>query len=100
MMILPLLPKWRDCGGVHRLVLNLSQSVKWEFVINTKILWVMSYIKDVNGVIVSTEEIGTFKTLEEAKAKVNEYIKWLGECFVYFSENINTKKIKDEQGNA
>lgn len=92
----PLTPKWVDYGDTHHLVLSLSQSVKWEFVISTKTLWCMSYIKDINGVIISGEDVGTFKTLEEAKAKVNEYIKWLGECFAYFSENINTKETKYE----
>lgn len=87
----PLVPKWRDCGDVHRLVLNLSQSAKWEFSINAKTLRAMSYIGDAD-IAISSEDVGSFDSLEEAKAKVNEAIKWLGETLVYYSGNIKTKE--------
>ena len=85
------IPRWRVCGDVQKLVLNLSQKAKWEFIINTKTLNVMSYIADDN-IAISSEEIGTFDTLKDAKTKVNEYIGWLGECMMYFAENIKTER--------
>lgn len=87
----PLVPKWRDCGDEHRLVLNLSQSAKWEFSINAKTLRAMSYIGNA-GIAISCEDVGLFDSVEEAKAKVNEAIKWLGETLVYYSENIRIKE--------
>lgn len=91
----PLIPKWRVCGDVHILVLNLSQKAKWEFVINTKTLNVVSYIAD-DDIAISREEVGTFDTLKDAKTKVNEYIGRLGECMMYFAENIKTERSGEE----
>lgn len=91
----PLIPKWRDYDNGHRLVLNLGQKAKWEFIINTKTLNVMSYIAD-DDIAISSEEVGTFDTLKDAKTKVNEYIGWLGECMMYFAENIKTERSGEE----
>ena len=87
----PLIPKWKIRGDVQELVLNLSQKAKLEFIINTKILNVMSYIVD-DDIAISCKEVGTFDTLKDAKTKVNECIKDLGEMLVYFAENIKTNQ--------
>ena len=87
----PLIPKWRVRGDAQELVLNLSQKAKLEFIINTKILNVMSYIVD-DDIAISCKEVGTFDTLKDAKTKVNECIKDLGEMLVYFAENIKTNQ--------
>ena len=88
---LQLIPRWRVCGDVQKLFLNLGQKAKWEFIINTKTLNVMSYIAD-DDIAISSKEIGTFDTLKDAKTKVNEYIGWIGECMMYFAENIKTER--------
>lgn len=87
----PLIPKWKIRGDAQELVLNLSQKAKLEFIINTEILNVMSYIVD-DDIAISCKEVGTFDTLKDAKTKVNECIKDLGEMLVYFAENIKTER--------
>ena len=86
----PLVPKWQVWGyNDYILRIPISQQDALQFVVRS--CKDNKYMCEVGISVSDVEEIGTFNTLEEAKQKVNECIRELGEKLVYFAENIRTE---------
>lgn len=88
---LPLVPKWK-VWGYNKCILRIpvSQQDALQFIVRS--FKDNKYMCEVGISVNDTEEIGTFNTLKEAKQKVNECIKELGERLMYFSNNIKTEE--------
>ena len=88
---LPLVPKWQ-VWGYNKCILRIpvSQQDALQFIVRS--FKDNKYMCEVGISVNDTEEIGTFNTLKEAKQKVNECIKELGERLMYFSNNIKTEE--------
>lgn len=91
---MPLVPKWKVLDSCM-LDVPISQRETLQFTIRKLCdneYWCEVGISIWESLADYTEEVGTFKTLEEAKAKVNECIRELGERLVYFAENIRIEE--------
>ena len=89
--VMPLVPKWEVWGDNDCILrIPISQQDALQFIVRS--FKDNKYICEVGISISEAEEIGTFNTLEEAKAKVNECIRELGETLVYFANNIKTEE--------
>ena len=88
----PLVPKWQENEALAWLIVDFSQYnfLCFEFRKTPKILSFSAENKV--DYKFHQEEIGTFNTIEEAKQKVNECIRELGERLVYFAENIRIEE--------
>lgn len=92
--VMPLVPKWKVLDSCM-LDVPISQRETLQFTIRKlgdNEYWCEVGISIWESLADYTEEVGTFKTLEEAKAKVNECIRELGERLVYFAENIRIEE--------
>lgn len=89
---MPSVPEWQENKAVAWLIVELDEYnyVKFEFKKQPKILFrsIQNKTKD----YFYFEDVGKFKTLEEAKQKANECIRELGERLMYFANNIKTKE--------
>ena len=87
---MPSVPEWQENKAVAWLIVELNEYnyVKFEFKKQPKILFrsIQNKTKD----YFYFEDVGKFKTLEEAKQKANVCIRELGEKLVYFADKIRT----------
>lgn len=88
--VIPLVSKWREDEVSAWIKIEISQFGVLFFNYGKESKQLIFSVQDKVEYIHHYEELGKFNTLEEAKAKVNEYIKELGESLVYFSDNIKT----------
>lgn len=89
---MPLVPKWQENEALAWIVIEISQYGVLFFDYRKESKQLIFSVRDKVSDIYHYEELGKFNTLEEAKAKVNECIKELGERLVYFADNIRTKE--------
>lgn len=90
----PLIPKWNKYSD-RTLILNVNfmQCVCIEFdITNEENKYRLTAFLKANDRYCNKEDGGIFNTLEEAKEKANDYIKWIGERLVCFAENIRIEE--------
>jgi hypothetical protein len=90
----PLIPKWTKYSD-KTLILNVNfmQCAYVEFhITNVKNKYRLTAFLKSNDSYYNEEDGGIFTTIEEAKEKANDYIKWIGERLVCFAENIKTEE--------
>lgn len=86
----PLIPKWSKYSD-KTLILNINiiQNAYIEFdITNEENKYRLTAFLKTNDRYYNKEDGGIFSTIEEAKEKANDYIKWIGERLVCFAENI------------
>lgn len=88
----PLIPKWSNYSD-NTLILNVNvmQYAYIEFnITNEENKYRLTAFLKANDRYCNEEDGGIFNTIEEAKEKANDYIKWIGERLVCLAENIRT----------
>ena len=88
----PLIPKWGKYSD-DTLILNVNvmQYAYIEFnITNEENKYRLTAFLKANDRYCNEEDGGILNTIEKAKEKANDYIKWIGERLVCFADNIRT----------
>jgi hypothetical protein len=92
----PLIPKWKYNGcNVSCITIEMPFVESLDFWIyhkTNKLVFVYEDYDCFQNIYFAKKEIGTFNILKEAKQKLNECIKELGERLVCFADNIRIEE--------